>query len=424
MIPHDYGRPTSPEEQLYSHWIELVAQESPQQMTERFRCLFVEGIGYPDREVWHLLCQIVSSPLAEQRFRFVLNRCCYILINRWQTQIRFQPAIADLVDLFEQTPTSQIRTAITKRLRELIRQFIKTEQYLALRRLAQVLVQQNAASPESLNTQPLGILIPRYPYLYRHCLLSEDEGIEQRHAIQQIQTQAQRKFDVDLSRYITYQQRRSHDRASGLLVPQPERIIHSVTNPTLLTDYELNTALREFMEPVAQGRTCRDLAQNFVVYSSQARNYRTFKDDLYEYLTASVDTDYGSHQFNQKLRSHLSACLAQSEFEPPNELLRIRTVRRLLDFLVASPQKPHHLVFLDLTTNLGATATVSLLLKLLLICRQAKPYLERRFSLLFKHYETCTHATVEWLVKTLENLNVAFSTHFSPSFGMTGRFVF
>ena len=53
MIPHDYGRPTSPEEQLYSHWIELVAQESPQQMIERFRCLFVEGIGYPDREVWH-----------------------------------------------------------------------------------------------------------------------------------------------------------------------------------------------------------------------------------------------------------------------------------------------------------------------------------------------------------------------------------
>jgi hypothetical protein len=55
---------------------------------------------------------------------------------------------------------------------------------------------------------------------------------------------------------------------------------------------------------------------------------------------------------------------------------------------------------------------MGLLLKIVLICRKVKPYLERKFAILFNHYETSTTSTVSWLVGTLEQLNIAFSLNF------------
>jgi hypothetical protein len=47
-----------------------------------------------------------------------------------------------------------------------------------------------------------------------------------------------------------------------------------------------------------------------------------------------------------------------------------------------------------------------------LLCRKVKPYLERRLSILFSHYEGYSRETVQWLVLALENVNVALSTNF------------
>ncbi|MGK7874199.1 MAG: hypothetical protein AB4426_13065 [Xenococcaceae cyanobacterium] len=89
------------------------------------------------------------------------------------------------------------------------------------------------------------------------------------------------------------------------------------------------------------------------------------------------------------------------------------TCSQLFNFLVVeSPQNPKHYVFLDLITNLGATCTIGLLLKLLLLCPMIKPYLEKRFSILFNHYKSFTREGVPWLIKALENLHIAFSVNF------------
>ncbi|BAZ87691.1 hypothetical protein NIES806_39220 [Dolichospermum compactum NIES-806] len=55
---------------------------------------------------------------------------------------------------------------------------------------------------------------------------------------------------------------------------------------------------------------------------------------------------------------------------------------------------------------------MGLLLKIVLICGKVKPYLERKFAILFNHYESYTTHTVGWLVGTLEQLNIAFSINF------------
>jgi hypothetical protein len=63
-------------------------------------------------------------------------------------------------------------------------------------------------------------------------------------------------------------------------------------------------------------------------------------------------------------------------------------------------------------SNIGPTRTTGMLLKIVLLCRKVKPYLEKRLSILFNHYENSNNDSIIWLIKMLENINVALSTNF------------
>ncbi len=405
-----HHRPISPEEQqLYDHllyWIEL---ESPSAIIERFRSLFINGAGYPDPQVTQALQKVVSANVATEDFRYVLNRCCHILINRWRGHTQAEMAIPQLIQLFETSPTvSKISAAYSptvKRLHHLRRQFTETEQYSTLRRLAQVLTQTS----ESLEDQPLGGLICRYPYLYEHCLLNEASTTEQKQTIQEIQGARQKQFELNLSQYVTYQVRRSHHVSQP---SSPSPILHPVNNPTFLTELELGQALKHYVGKVDGNRTHKDLALNLLTHT-QSASFRSFKDDLYQYITAAVDPSYGKRKFNNQLHHHLKNILPEGDTQELSDFLLIRTCNHLLNFLVADkPQAPNHFVFIDLLTNLGPIVTIGILLKIVLLCRKVKPCLERRLSILFSHYEMQTCTAVEWLVQALESLNVALTTNF------------
>jgi hypothetical protein len=411
------NRQISPEEQqLYDHLLYWIDLEPPNQMIERFRMLFLEGVGYPDAAITAALDRVTASRLAPEEFRYVLNRCCHILINRWQARSQCQWAIPELIQLFDSVATasgSVTRSRSIRRLRELIKQFTETEQYLTLRRLAQVMTQAAEAAANS-GSYPLGTLIRRYPYLYEYCLLSEDSTQEQQHTVREIQAQMQRQFEIDLSQYVTYQVRRSHQNSRPLIVtPQSQRLIHPVPNPTLLSDQELCWAIRHYVGKVEGSNTYRDLAFSFIAQSGRGQSYRDFKDDLYQYITSSVQSDYGNRKFNNQLHHQLQTILPESNCQTLNDFLLVRTCSQLLNFLIVeSSQRPNHFVFIDLITNLGPILTTGLLLKIVLLCRKVKPYLERRLSILFNHYETYSRDAVQWLVLALENLNVALSAHF------------
>ncbi|MBD2056844.1 hypothetical protein H6F88_12605 [Oculatella sp. FACHB-28] len=405
---------TRHEQEIYDHLLHWIELEPPDRLIKRFRCLFIDGTGYPDADIAASLDAVTASGLASEEFRYVLNRCCHILINRWQARSQFQMAIPELVGLFETIPAEPVtgikRSRSVRRLRELVKLFTETEQYLTLRRLAQVV--QEAENNANAGNRPLGTLIRRYPYLYEHCLLSEDSTQEHQHTVKQIQFRVQRQFEIDLSQYVTYQMRRSQI-ASRLSSPTAQRIIQPVANPTLLNDQELGRAIRHYIGKVEGSSTYRDLAYSFLAHSGQAVTYKTFKDDLYQYMTSSVDPEYGRRKFNNQLYQHLKSTLPDSNSKPLDDFLVVRTCSQLLNFLVVeSPQRPQHFVFVDLLTNLGPVLTTGLLLKIVLLCRKVKPSLERRFSILFSHYEAYTRDAVAWLVKALENLNVALSTHF------------
>ncbi|MEG4442633.1 hypothetical protein QUB47_00570 [Microcoleus sp. AT9_B5] len=416
---NDYNRQTYEEEQLlYKHWLELVQREQPAELISRFRTLFIQGIGYPDRSVAEALEKIAASKHAEQEFKYILNRCCHILINRWQTYPGKQAAIPELIALFEEAPKklfgynrSRGRDSIPK----LVNQFTESEQYITLKRLAKVITHCNEDTSNSKTpaTLALGTLIPRYPYLYKHCLLSDDSTYEQQKIIKKIQAQKQQQFEIDLSQYVAHQVRKAHiaRRETSLSFG---RNIQLIKNPTLLTDPELFFALKQFVGKVEGADTYRELAGRFRANASTHQSYRSFKDDLYEYLISSVTDDrYGKRLFNEKLYKQLQNTLPHSDDQKFNEFLMIRTCSQLLNFLVVeSPVRPNHFVFIDLISNLGPTQTTGLLLKIVLICGKVRPYLEKRLAILFGHYECSTREGVVWLVKALENVNLALSTNF------------
>ncbi|MGQ4650241.1 hypothetical protein [Lyngbya aestuarii] len=395
-----YSRQTTLEEEiLYRHLLDCVEVESPSELIERFRRLFIEGVAYPNPKVWYALKKIVASNTAGRDFKFILNRSCYILINHWLGNPRCQNAIPQLIELLEISSASSASSQTKQPLHELVRRFTETEQYLTLRRLAKVISDKTQRSEDPAAT-PLGILIHRYPCLYEHCLLTDDSTEEQRQKIRLMREQKQQQLEINLSRYITYQ--------------KFQRNSQSIKNPTLLSDRQLDIAIQEFSGKIDGFNTHRDLAEQFRTYSRLTRSYRTFKKEFYhEYLIPSIDPKYGRGEFGQRLYQQLQSILSQNDSQKLSDDLLEVTCKKLLNFLVVeSSRKATHYVFSDLTSNIGITSTIGLLLKIVLLCNREKHYLEQRFVILFNHYETQSRQKNQWLVESLENLNVAWSTNF------------
>ncbi len=406
-----YTRSVGSEEQkIYDHFLHAVQTESAEEILNRIRTLLVEGSSYEDRDVLSSLDRLVLSDSAYQDFQFILNRCAHILTNRWQGRPHTQSAVPQLIQVLKSKPTTPVdftRSKANRRLRELLSQFQETEQFQALRRLSCVL-EQNERAEKIESQQPLRSLIRRYPYLYPHCLVSDGSSPEDQNSIRSLQDQMQHNYELDLSQFVTYQVRRSSSHNRG------DRLLHPVTNPTLLEETDLTEALKHFTGKVSQGCTHRDLAERFLIQSQyRQQTFKGFKGDLYEYLIDAVEPEYGRRQFNNQLHQTLDNILPDNDGSEFNEFLLLRTCSQLLNFLIVqSPTQPKHFVFVDLISNLGPMQTTSLLLKLVLICRKVRPYLEKRLSILFNHYECHSQGSVQWLVMAMEHLNIALSTNF------------
>jgi hypothetical protein len=409
LINPDYK--SVPEQKIYQHLLYFVQIESPSQMLARFRVLFIDGFDYPDSEIFQALDEITASECAELEFKFFLNRCCHILINRWHMQPQIHNFIPELIALFQSAPSRHkiisVRSKAIRRLHELVKKFTQSEQYLTLRRLTQVISQQVTRNEK----QPLVTLMRRYPYLYDHCLLTEDSTVEHQWTVKKIKAEVQKSFELDLSRYVTWKVRSSQAN-QVYSVPHSNKLILPVDNPTLLSEANLNATLRQFIGKVEGDYTYQELAHCFLNYQ-KANCFGAFKDDLYEYLISGIDKDYGKRQFNQRLYKQLQNTLTDASDLKLDEFLLVRTCSQLLNFLVVeSAISPQHFTFIDLIANQGTLITTALLLKIVLICRKVKPYLTKRFAILFNHYESAMTNNIVWLVETLEQLNVAYSIHF------------
>ncbi len=396
---------SSPEEELIYNTIhQWVQREAPTSVLERFRELFTElKCGNPT--VVGTLEGLILRPEASQRFRFILNRSCYILVNQWQNQSQHKWAIGHLVDILA-TPTplrGGDRGKTVGTLRRLFQAFQGTDLYLRLCQTVALL----EATEEPAEDQPLACLLRRYPYLYEAQLAGAEDRQqfqEQLEIVHNLQTQVQQQFEHHLGRYVTYEYRRSLGSAKNL---------EPVKNPTMLNNQELFVAFKLFGAKVDNGLTYQERAEQFLRDNPEGQNYGLYKRNLADYLIVAMPPSADRDTFERKLRQFMDELFPQFDDQAVNDFLMTRTCSRLLNFLVIENKKDaNHKTFVDLICQLGPTKMVGLLLKIVLICKKVKGYLERLICLLFNHYADQAQGQVRWLIKILENVKLAFSLHF------------
>ena len=89
------------QQQIYDHLLYCVKTESTIEILDRFNNLFIRGTGYQDHHIRAALEKIVDVDSAELEFPLFFNRCCHIIINRWQMQPNLRYEIIELAILIE-----------------------------------------------------------------------------------------------------------------------------------------------------------------------------------------------------------------------------------------------------------------------------------------------------------------------------------
>ena len=400
------------EQIVYEHFLYIVRTEAPDRVLARFRSLFIEGVNYTDARIWATIETLAFDKTAEQNFPLIINRCCYILVNHWQMQPSGHAPVADLVEMLSHLHDVRMTySRVVRRLRQLLHIYIQSDDHLKLKRLNVVLNGDTVGKKNTIAEQPLGTLITRYPYLYSHSLVSDERTAENVETINRVQKDLRRQQETNLSHYLTYQVRRSRIKAQ--LGREAADNLPAVANPTLLSTKELGMAFGQFAGKAEGNASYQDLSRSFVSHLQMQPIVKTFKGDLYDYIVSGVDLSYGKRSFNDRLYKVIYSISPDRDYQRLDEIALLRTCTHILNHLtIESPSSPQHFVFIDMVSNLGSVFTTGLLLKIVLICQKVKPLLESRFSILFNHYETSDCIVVPWLVKSLENWNVAGAIHF------------
>jgi hypothetical protein len=398
--------PATLEDVLYQHLHYWRKQEPPYKLIERFCQLFLKITDYTDPAVTHALLSLADRPGAEREFKFVLNRCCYTLINLWYTQPRYHWAIPELVKKIENYSPPPAADLQVRKVQNLVKNFATTGQFAALERLRQIFETRAKNKFQSLGgpeEAPLIQRISHYPFLYSSSLLTKDSGPEQKQHINDLRQSAETSLGIQLARYQTYHQRAAE---SSKLV-----------NPTLLESSVLDQALEYYTGKIDGFRSHKDQAHWFLTYSKTARSFRDFKNDFVDYLIHPLvlaDAKYKGNHFTRNLRQYLRETLSEFDSQRLNSFIVVETCRRLFNFLVVdSPHRPVFRNFRHLINDVGYTLTVGLLLRIVLFCSAAKPWLERCFSVLFGLHEHRSCQEVPWLVASLEHTNIALVTNFN-----------
>jgi hypothetical protein len=399
--------PATLEDVLYQHLQYWRYQEQPRQLIERFSNLFLGAGQYSDPAVANALFKLADRPGAEREFKFVLNRCCYTLINFWYMQPRYHWAIPELVKQLENFKPVPVADTQIRRLQTLVKNFTTTEQFAALKRLHKIFEFRSERKIQALTgtaeEQPLISRISHYPFLYNSSLLTKDSGPEQRQNINDMRQTAENKLAIQLARYHTYLRQISDTS--------------KLENPTLLGVVDLNHALEYYTGKIDGLRSHKDQARWFLTYSKTARSFGDFKDDFVDYLIHPIvreEPRYKNNHFTRNLRHYVRETLSEFDSQQLNSFILVESCRRLFNFLVVnSPQKPVFRNFRHLIGDLGYPLTVGLLLRIVLFCSAAKPWLERCFSVLFSLHENRFCKDVPWLVDSLEHTNVALVTNFN-----------
>lgn len=378
--------PHEAQEAIYAFLLDAVKHYPAEEVLEEFKRLFIQHVDTVSSNTLPALYEIIFANDARE-FRNTLKRSCYILINNWETSRQHQ-AIQDLVLLFED-PLIQRRTVspTLKRLRSWLSDFVHSKDYEDLKLFA-----ARYLPPQEREQH----WTSRYTaYLLAAQSADADNPEEQKEAARLAAQQIRDRFKLDLALFTAKSQMaRSHSDLPN--------------NPTGLGDGALRLIKTIVMR---RGTFSYANLANIFVRQIQGIRYESFKRSLLRYILFTLPDKEAALAIRQNLGHRLNELYLDYHDVEVNDALLLRTCNRVIEYLTTEDRVSPSPLFCILLANGNSLPIVSVLLKLILICRKSQSHLEAQIANLIRYYKDESEEDCRWVINFFEVFNITFTIY-------------
>jgi hypothetical protein len=373
---------------IYSFLLEIVKKWPPEEVLLEFKRLFLYHVdGVTSSAIDAIYELVFVNDQAE--FVNTLKRSCYILVNNWDAARQVNSIKALIAAFGEDLAFRDTASPTLKRLKFWVDGFRQSQDFDDLKLFVARYDRQAEDDAPWTNRFTSYLLVPQY--------INLQNPIEQREAARALAKQLRHQFKVDLAMYVARSQ-------SAQATEQPPE------NPTALGD----DVLRLIKTVVAKRGNYSYLSLSNI-FLEQVRNvsFADFKRSLHKYLIFSADKRDNGFVKTLKVRlsDQLDGLYVSYESQRVTDALMLRTANRVIDFLTTENRKDPSPLFVLLLSQGNPMTLVVTLLKLILISRNSRLYLEARIADLIHYYESLPEKECLWVVNFLEIFNVTFTIY-------------
>ncbi len=366
---------------MYHFILSLIEQDNPEGVLREFSSLFLLFHTTPYNRVAREALLKLLLGNNEQVFLYLLKRSCYILVNNWSTK-RYDSYILQLITSFQELKLDcTSRNLSRNRLQSWLKKFISSQDYQDLLLFAN---RHEASAQKHWSERYISYLLVAQSVNARN-------PQEQREAARLLADKLQQKFKFDLAMYTAHSQFISHRNPRYL-------------NPTSLGD----EVLRLMKLIVARrGQFNYENIANIFLRQTEGISYQRFKLALVKYLQFA---NYNGYLLN-KINTNITSLYPQNNAQVWNRPLLLRTSKRVIDNLtVDDSYNPSELFVLFAAQNSPLLLVITLL-KLILVCPNARIHLEKRIAELIKFYHDETQEKCQWLSQFIDLLNLSLAIY-------------
>ncbi len=373
------------QEMIYQFLLERVRKQPPAEVLLEFRYLFLDyDSSSGNGEIIKAISQLIFAN-NEKEFRQTLKRSCYILINNWDAS-RNHRAIKELVDLFTDSKVrKKTLSPALSRLRAWIANFVDSQDYQEVKLF---LAKYGYSDKEHWSKRYTSyLLVPQYT--------NPNNSVEQREAARTLSKKLKDQFKFDLAMYTA----RSESSIAKDKIPN---------NPTALGDEVLR-----FVKIIVAKRGSFSHGNLANIFLEQTRdiNYKSFKTCLQKYLIFSVVNKDFVEVLNKKLSDKLELLYEKYHEEKLDDALLLRTCNRVIEYLTTEDQHEPSGLFILLLSQGNPITLVIVLLKIILICPNARIHLEDCIAKLIQYYVGYPEEECKWVINFFEVFNITFAIH-------------
>ncbi len=382
-------RPTEDIEQaqdkIYSFLMGIIKSWSPEAVLQEFNSLFIQHLGSTSSGAVEGLYEIVVAG-EEEVFYTTLKRCCYILINNWKTTKQIKH-IHNLVELFKNPSLEKTSLSpISNCLRIWLKKFVNSQDYQEIKLFADKVVSQ-----QTQQTQKTHHWSERYSsHIFVAQSVNPKNSLEHREAAKERAKHLRYRFKFDLTMYLA---RSETDTQSNLS-----------RNPTSVSDEVLR--LIKTIVAKREPTTYKKFAKIFTE-QAKGQKYRSYKQNLHKYLSIFIDHEELLDTLNLKIlplyEKHNEETLTDS--------LLIITCNRLIENLTTENHRQPSPLFLLLISQSNTLTLVTVLLKIVLICKPAYSHLETCIVDLIRYYEDFKEEECDSMINFLEMYNIILAIY-------------